>query len=64
MRVLDVGCGPGRHAHLLAERGIAVHGIDISHRFVELARGERPSGRDVRAARRHGRCRSTPSSTP
>ena len=37
MRVLDVGCGPGRHAHALGRRGIAVHGIDISARFVELA---------------------------
>src|SRR6188472_115269 len=37
MRVLDVGCGPGRHAHALAERGITVHGIDISADFVELA---------------------------
>jgi SAM-dependent methyltransferase len=40
MRVLDVGCGPGRHAHELARRGIATHGIDISTRFVELARAE------------------------
>ena len=38
MRVLDVGCGPGRHAHEVARRGIACHGIDISARFVELAR--------------------------
>ena len=36
-KVLDVGCGPGRHAHALARRGIAVHGIDISQRFVDLA---------------------------
>ena len=36
-RVLDVGCGPGRHAHALARRGIEVHGIDISRRFVDLA---------------------------
>jgi hypothetical protein len=43
--------GPGRHAHALAERGIEVHGIDISGRFVELA-GVGPAGRDVRAARR------------
>ncbi len=43
-RVLDVGCGPGRHAHALAERGIEVHGIDISRRFVELARAEAPAG--------------------
>lgn len=42
MRVLDVGCGPGRHAHELARRGIAVHGVDISHDFVELASGVEP----------------------
>lgn len=41
MRVLDVGCGPGRHAHELARRGIVVHGIDISARFIEIA-GEAP----------------------
>lgn len=44
MRVLDVGCGPGRHAHELASRGIAVHGIDISARFVEIASAESPEG--------------------
>jgi SAM-dependent methyltransferase len=44
MRVLDVGCGPGRHAYLLAGHGIAVHGIDISHRFVELAQANAPAG--------------------
>ncbi|MEY3744928.1 MAG: hypothetical protein RLZ48_606 [Actinomycetota bacterium] len=37
MRVLDVGCGPGRHAHELASRGIRVHGIDISQRFIDIA---------------------------
>lgn len=36
-RVLDVGCGPGRHAHELARRGMVVHGIDISQRFIDLA---------------------------
>ena len=41
-RVLDVGCGPGRHAHEMARRGIPVHGIDISARFVELARAGAP----------------------
>ena len=43
-RVLDVGCGPGRHAHELARRGIAVHGVDISERFIELAREHAPAG--------------------
>lgn len=44
MRVLDVGCGPGRHAHELARRGITVHGIDISQRFVDIARESAPAG--------------------
>jgi SAM-dependent methyltransferase len=44
MRVLDVGCGPGRHAHALAERGLEVVGIDISQRFVDLARHGAPPG--------------------
>jgi SAM-dependent methyltransferase len=39
MRVLDVGCGPGRHAVALARRGIAVHGVDLSPDFVALAHG-------------------------
>lgn len=36
-RVLDVGCGPGRHAHELARRGAVVTGLDLSSRFVALA---------------------------
>ncbi len=43
-RVLDVGCGPGRHAHELARRGITVHGVDIAERFVELAWEGAPDG--------------------
>jgi SAM-dependent methyltransferase len=43
-RVLDVGCGPGRHAHALAVRGIHVHGIDISQRFIDIASAEAPVG--------------------
>lgn len=37
MRILDVGCGPGRHANELASRGFEVHGIDISDAFVRVA---------------------------
>ena len=62
MRVLDVGCGPGRHAHALAERGIDVHGIDVSERFVDLARVDAPDGAtferlDARALRVRRRIR-------
>lgn len=35
--VLDVGCGPGRHALALAARGVRVTGVDASPDFVELA---------------------------
>lgn len=37
MTVLDVGCGPGRHALGFARAGIGVVGVDISERFVEVA---------------------------
>ena len=39
-KVLDVGCGPGRHAHELARQGMKVTGIDISQSFIDLARKE------------------------
>jgi SAM-dependent methyltransferase len=44
MRVLDVGCGPGRHAHEMAGRGLTVVGVDISARFVTLATADAPRG--------------------
>ena len=43
-RVLDVGCGPGRHAYALAGRGVPVVGLDVSPRFVELAASSAPPG--------------------
>ena len=53
-RVLDVGCGPGRHAHALARRGMHVLGVDISERFVELAtRDAPPNATFQRADARH-----------
>lgn len=36
-RVLDVGCGPGRHAVALAEAGLSVTGVDASRRFLDIA---------------------------
>lgn len=36
-RLLDVGCGPGRHAVALALQGWDVTGIDISQSFLDIA---------------------------
>ncbi len=36
--VIDLGCGPGRHLHGLARRGVFALGVDISPAAVELAR--------------------------
>lgn len=51
-RVLDIGCGAGRHALYLQERGLDVLGTDISRLAVRVsrARGLR-RGRVVSAAR-------------
>lgn len=37
-RILDVPCGQGRHAHLLAEAGFRVDGLDFSKDLLALAR--------------------------
>lgn len=49
-RILDVGCGPGRHTYELARRGFLVHGIDISSRFVDVARADAPAGASFEVA--------------
>ncbi|MDQ4144502.1 MAG: class I SAM-dependent methyltransferase [Actinomycetota bacterium] len=36
-RILDVGCGPGRHSVAFARAGLSVTGVDVSARFLELA---------------------------
>ncbi|MGH9061741.1 MAG: class I SAM-dependent methyltransferase, partial [Acidimicrobiales bacterium] len=37
MRVLDVGCGPGRHARALRAEGIEVVGLDLALTFLRTA---------------------------
>ena len=37
-RVLDVGCGPGRHLIGLARAGLSVTGVDVSERLLSIAR--------------------------
>lgn len=57
-RVLDVPCGQGRHAHLLAEAGFNVDGLDYSEHLLKLAR-KRGTGTSLRYTR--GDMRKLPS---
>lgn len=36
--ILELGCGTGRHAALLVEKGYRVHGVDFSAEMLEAAR--------------------------
>jgi ubiquinone/menaquinone biosynthesis C-methylase UbiE len=49
-RILDVPCGQGRHAHLLAEAGFDVDGLDYSNELLAVAR-KRGVGPNLRYAR-------------
>jgi ubiquinone/menaquinone biosynthesis C-methylase UbiE len=46
-RLLDVPCGQGRHAHLLAEAGFDVTGLDYSKHLLDVAK-ERGTGPTLR----------------
>jgi ubiquinone/menaquinone biosynthesis C-methylase UbiE len=41
-RVADVGCGPGRVAAFMAERGLDVVGVDVSEAMLAVARTAHP----------------------
>ena len=43
--VLDVACGTGEHARLLAADGFAVDGLDLDPAFVRIAQRKHPAGR-------------------
>ena len=49
-RILDVPCGQGRHAHLLAEAGYRVDGLDYSAHLIARAK-ERGTGPSLRYTR-------------
>jgi ubiquinone/menaquinone biosynthesis C-methylase UbiE len=49
-RILDVPCGQGRHAHLLAEAGFDVDGLDYSPDLLAVARN-RGTGSNLRYTR-------------
>src|SRR5436190_4742179 len=42
--ILDVACGTGEHARLLAAEGFVVDGLDLSPSFVRMARQKHPAG--------------------
>jgi len=48
-RVLDVGCGTGRHVAELAARGYDVVGVDRSAEMLAIAKRRSPAGRFVEA---------------
>ena len=47
-RVIDIGCGPGRHCNELALRGYRAFGIDISETFIEQANASAVEGASFR----------------
>lgn len=49
-RILDMPCGQGRHAHLLAEAGFDVDGLDLSAHLLEIAK-KRGTGKTLRYRR-------------
>jgi SAM-dependent methyltransferase len=53
LRALDAGCGEGRFARVMAQRGARVTAFDLSSRMIELARAEEeriPLGVDYHVA--------------
>lgn len=56
-RILDAPCGQGRHAHLLAEAGFDVDGLDLSAHLLALARAR---GTGPRLRYRRGDMRRLP----
>lgn len=58
-RALDIGCGNARHAELLADRGAAVVGLDVSRELLHAAR-RRQQERGFAVGLVHGDAASLP----
>jgi len=46
-RVLEIGCGMGRHTFLLARRGLRVEGLDLSPVLLERLRARAPADLEI-----------------
>lgn len=55
LRIVDLGCGPGRHAIALADRGAEVVGIDVARRFLDVAASAATGQRSPRWVRADAR---------
>ncbi|HOV90152.1 MAG TPA: class I SAM-dependent methyltransferase [Syntrophorhabdaceae bacterium] len=44
--ILDLGCGTGRHAEILCDKGYIVHGVDRSKEMLEVAESRRKGKED------------------
>jgi SAM-dependent methyltransferase len=44
--LLDMGCGTGKHAELLCDKGYKVHGIDLSKDMLKIAENRRKDKED------------------
>lgn len=62
-RIMDLGCGTGNHALVLASRGYTVLGIDLNEEFVSVARGK-TEGLEVAPRFRVGDMRDPPVEGP
>lgn len=50
--ILDMGCGTGKHASLLCDKGYRVHGIDLSEDMLKIAETRR-SGKEGKLSFSH-----------
>lgn len=48
-KILDVGCGTGRHAEFLDDNGFDVTGIDLSEKMIKIAlENSKKTGKDIK----------------
>ena len=40
VRILEIGCGTGKHAHYLSQKGYTVVGIDMSEEMINIAKSK------------------------